>query len=65
MIDDLNLSPTECVALIIISTVILIVLIRHRSYLTLDRERIEPKEDTHRDEVVGARYGAVMQIERH
>lgn len=65
MTDDLNLSPAWCVALIIISTVILIVLIRHRSYLTLDRERIELKEDNRRDEVVGARYGAVMQIERH
>lgn len=65
MTDDLNSSPTGCVALIIISTVILIVLIRHRSYLTLDGERIEDKEDNHRDEVVGAHYGAVMQIERH
>ena len=65
MIDDLNLSPASSVELIVISTVIVIVLIRHRSYVTLDRERIEPKEDKHRDEVVGARYGAVMQIERH
>ena len=65
MIDELNLSPVGYVIVFVLAIIMLIVAIHRRSYLTLDRERIEPKEDNHRDEVVGARYGAVMQIERH
>ncbi|MDD6384547.1 MAG: hypothetical protein PUG13_03935 [Streptococcus hyointestinalis] len=65
MIDELNLSPTGWVVFFVIVIGLLVAIVRRRSYLTLDCERLEPKEDNHRDEVVGARYGAVMQIERH
>ena len=65
MIDELNLSPTGWVIFFVVTVVLLIVAIRRESYLTLDCERLEPREDNPRDEVVGARYGAVMQIERH
>ena len=65
MIDAPNLSPTGWVVFFVIVIGLLVAIVRRRSYLTLDCERLEPKEDNHRDEVVGARYGAVMQIERH
>lgn len=65
MIDELNLSPVGYVIVFVLAIIMLIVAIHRESYLTLDCERLEPKEDNHRDEVVGARYGAVMQIERH
>ena len=65
MIDELNLSPTGWVVFFVIVIGLLVAIVRRRSYLTLDCERLEPKEDNHRDEVVGARSGAVMQIERH
>ena len=65
MINELNLSPTGYVIFFVLAMVLLIVALRRESYLELDSERFEPKKDNHRDEVVGARYGAVMQIERH
>lgn len=65
MIDELNLSPVGYVIVFVLAIIMLIVAIHRESYFTLDSERLEPKEDNHRDEVVGARYGAVMQIERH
>ena len=65
MIDELNLSPTGWVVFFVIVIGLLVAIVRRRSYLTLDCERLEPREDNPRDEVVGARYGAVMQIERH
>ena len=65
MIDELNLSPTGWVVFFVIVIGLLVASVRRRSYLTLDCERLEAKEDNHRDEVVGARYGAVMQIEIH
>ena len=62
MIDELNLSPTGWVVFFVIVIGLLVAIVRRRSYLTLDCERLEPKEYNNRDEVVGARYGAVMQI---
>ena len=65
MIEELNLSPMGYLVFFVVAMVLLIVAIRRESYFTLDCERLEPREDNPRDEVVGARYGAVMQIERH
>lgn len=65
MIDELNLSPMGYLVFFVVAMVLLIVAIRRESYFTLDSEPLEPREDNSRDEVVGARYGAVMQIERH
>ncbi|WP_164683908.1 hypothetical protein [Streptococcus hyointestinalis] len=64
MIDELNLSPMGYLVFFVVAMVLLIVAIRRESYFTLDSEPLEPRENS-RDEVVGARYGAVMQIERH
>ena len=43
MIDELNLSPMGYLVFFVVAMVLLIVAIRRESYLTLDRERIEPK----------------------
>lgn len=64
MVEELNLSPTGWVIFFVLAIVLLIVALRRESYFTLDSEPLEPRENS-RDEVVGARYGAVMQIERH
>lgn len=65
MIEELNLSPMGYLVFFVLAIVLLIVALRRESYFTLDSEPLEPKEGNSRDEVVGARYGAVMQIERH
>lgn len=65
MIDELNLSPTGWVIFFVVTVVLLIVAIRRESYFTLDSEPLEPKEEKTPDTTVQARYGAVMQIERH
>ena len=65
MIDELNLSPTGWVIFFVVTVVLLIVALRRESYFKLDSEPLEPKEDKTPDTTVQARYGAVMQIERH
>lgn len=65
MIDELNLSPMGYVIFFVVAVILLIAAIRRESYFTLDCEPIEPKEDKTPDTTIQARYGAVMQIERH
>lgn len=65
MIDELNLSPMGYLVFFVVAMVLLIVALRRESYFTLDSEPLEPKEEKTPDTTVQARYGAVMQIERH
>lgn len=44
MIDELNLSPMGYLVFFVVAMVLLIVAIRRESYLTLDCERLEPRE---------------------
>ena len=65
MIEELNLSPMGYLVFFVVAMVLLIVALRRESYFKLDSEPLEPKEDKTPDTTVQARYGAVMQIERH
>lgn len=63
MANELNLSATQFIILVIILTLVLAVLWLKKSYFQLD---IEPKTDTVTDNTtrnVGTRYGAYIQAQ--
>lgn len=63
MQNELNLTPTESIILIIVCLVILVLLWRYESYIELDSSpRIDEVEEKNTTDHVKERYGRYIQL---
>ncbi|KPJ23047.1 hypothetical protein JavanS419_0012 [Streptococcus satellite phage Javan419] len=61
MIQELNFTPTEIIAVLIVSGILLLILIRSKTYVSIDI----PEGTTAQKQQYNANYGAYIQAQNH